>query len=106
MYLLLGADQRPKQNHEDVLLPCLLIYKNCVHWRKDLETDIEPQDYSSVDFSVSKQLGTLLRHGSLPREEDGAIEVWRLKDYLRNHYDTNQHWSGEQWKSTMAKEKI
>ena len=38
-------------------------------------TDIEPQDYSSIDYPVSKQLSTLLRHGHLPREEDGAIEL-------------------------------
>ena len=33
-------------------------------------TDIEPQDYSSIDYPVSKKLITLLRHGSLPREDD------------------------------------
>ena len=42
-------------------------------------TDIEPQEYPLSDFSVSKQLITLLRHGHLPREEDGAIEFWRYK---------------------------
>ena len=50
-------------------------------------TDIEPEDYSPVAYPVSKQLSTLLRHGDLPREEDGAIEFWRLKDYLRNHFE-------------------
>ena len=49
-------------------------------------TDIEPQDYSSIDYPVSKQLSTLLRHGNLPREGDGAIEFWRLNDYLPNHF--------------------
>ena len=39
--------------------------------------DIEPQDYSPTDYSVSKKLINLLRHGSLPREDDGAIEFWR-----------------------------
>ena len=39
------------------------------HW-----TDIEPENYSPVDHPVSKQLSTLLRHGNLPREDDGAIE--------------------------------
>ena len=34
---------------------------------------------------MSKQLSTLLRHGNLPREDDGAIEFWRLNDYLGNH---------------------
>ena len=36
-------------------------------------TDIEPQDYSSIDYPVSKQLSTLC-YGHLPREDDGAIE--------------------------------
>ena len=25
-------------------------------------------------------------HGSLPREDDGAIEFCRIKDYLQNHF--------------------
>ena len=55
-------------------------------------TDIEPQDYSSIDCPGSKQLSTL-RHGNLPREDDGAIKFWRLADYLRNHFEQSQHWS-------------
>ena len=66
-------------------------------------TDIDPQDYSPIDYPVSKQLSTLLYHGHLPREEDGAIEFWRCKDYLRNDFVHSQHWSDEKWKSIMAK---
>ena len=51
---------------------------------------------------MSKRLSTLLRHGDLPREEDGAIEFWRLKDHLRNEFVYSQHWSDEMWKSRMA----
>ena len=65
--------------------------------------DIEPQDYSPIDYPVSKQLITLLRHGDLPREDDGAIDFWRLQDHLRNHFVQSQHWSDEKWKSTVAK---
>ena len=65
-------------------------------------TDVESQDYSSIDYPVSKQLSTLLRHGHLPREDDGAIEFWRIKEYLRNDLERSQHWSDEKWKSTMA----
>ena len=64
-------------------------------------TDIEPQDYSPTDYSVSKKLINLLRHGSLPREDDGAIEFWRLNGYLQNHFVHSRHWS--KWKSIMAK---
>ena len=44
-------------------------------------TDIEPQDYSFPDYSLSKKLINLLRHGSLLRKDDGAIEFWRIKDF-------------------------
>ena len=66
-------------------------------------TDIEPQDYSPTDYSVSKKLVNLLRHGGVPREDDGAIEFCRIKDYLKNHFVHSRHWSDEKWKSTMAK---
>ena len=39
--------------------------------------DVEPGEYSISDHEVSKKLIHLLRHGSLPRENDGAIEFWR-----------------------------
>ena len=38
----------------------------------------------------------------LVREEDGAIEFWRKKDYLRNDFVHSQHWSDEKWKSKMV----
>ena len=66
-------------------------------------TDIEPQKYSLSDHSVSKKLINLLRHGSLPRGDDGAIEFWRIKDYLQNHFAHSRHCSDEKWKSIMAR---
>ena len=66
-------------------------------------TDIEPENYSSIAYPVSKQLSTLLRHGDPPREEDGAIEFFRLKDYLLHDFVHSQRWSDEMWKSTMAR---
>ena len=61
-------------------------------------TDIEPQEHSLSDYSVSKKLINLLCHGSLPREDDGAIEFWRIKDHLQNHFVFCHHWSDEKWK--------
>ena len=51
---------------------------------------------------MSKRLTILLRHGHLPREEDGAIELWRLKDDLRNRFEYSQHWSDDVRKGKMA----
>ena len=56
--------------------------------RERIWTDIVPGSQSNQAYPVAKRLKTLLRHGQLPREEDGAIEFWRLKDYLRNEFET------------------
>ena len=66
-------------------------------------TDIEPQDYSPTDYSVSKKLMNLLLHGSLPREDDGAVEFWRIRDYLQHNLLHSPHWSDKKWKSIMAR---
>ena len=50
--------------------------------------DIEPGAQFDQAYPVAKRLKTLLRHGELPREEDGALEFWRLKDDLRNKLRT------------------
>ena len=41
-------------------------------------TDIEPGTQFNLAYPVAKRLTTLLRHGHLPREDDGAIEFWRI----------------------------
>ena len=96
MYLLLRADQRLKQNHKDVLLPAHLqeLYLPV----KDLGLILSQK----IIRPVSKQLSTLLRHGNLPREDDGAIEFWRFKNDLRNEFEYSQHGSDEEWKNTKA----
>ena len=65
-------------------------------------TDVEPEEYSVSDFAVSKKLIHLLRHGRLPREDDGAIEFWRIKDDLQKCFLHCQHWSDDKWKNSMA----
>ena len=62
-------------------------------------TDVEPWKYS---LSVSKKPIHFLRHGSLPRDNDGAIEFWRIEDHLQNHFMFCHHWSEEKWKNSMA----
>ena len=66
-------------------------------------TDVEPGEYSISDYKVSKKLIRLLRHGSLPREDDGAIEFWRIKDNLQKHFLYCHHWSDEKLKKSMAR---
>ena len=57
--------------------------------------DIEPGVQFDQAYPVAKRLNTLLRHGELPREEDGAIESWRVKDDLQNKFEYFQNWSDD-----------
>ena len=48
--------------------------------------DIEPSEPSLAAYEVSKKVISLPRHNqTVQREEDGAIQFWRLKFRLRNH---------------------
>ena len=78
------------------------MFKDCTHSRKNMDWYWTRSSIRST-YPVSKRLNTLLRHGQLPREEDGAIAFWRLKDSLRKEFVHSQHWSDGMWKSTMAK---
>ena len=49
---------------------------------------------------MSKKLIYLLRHGSLPRDNDGAIEFWRIKDNLQTHFMYFHQWSDNKWKTS------
>ena len=65
-------------------------------------TDVEPGEYSISDYAVSKKLIHLLRHGRIQREDDGAIEFWRIKDDLQKYFLHCHHWSDDKWKKSMA----
>ena len=65
--------------------------------------DIEPGDSSLSAYEISKKVIHLLRHNqTVQREEDGAIQFWRIKFHLRNQFSQIQHWSDERWKACLA----
>ena len=66
-------------------------------------TDVGQGEYSISDYEVSKKFIHLLRHGSLRRDNDGAIEFWRIKDNLQKHFLYCHQWSDEKWKNSMAR---
>ena len=52
---------------------------------------------------MSKKLIHPLRNGyQVHREDDGAIEFWRIIDDLQKHFLYCPHWSDENWKKSMA----
>ena len=67
--------------------------------------DIEPSKPTFAADDVSKKVISLLRQNqTVQREEDGAIQIWRITFHLRNPSSQVQHWSDERWKSCLAAE--
>ena len=72
-----------------------------MHERKWI--DFEPSEPTRAAYDVSKKVISLLRHNqTVQREEDGAIQFWRIKFHLRKHSSQVQHWSDDRWKSCLA----
>ena len=72
-----------------------------MHERKWI--DIGPSEPTLAAYEVSKKVISLLRHNqTLQREDDGAIQFWRIKFHLRNHSSQVQHWSDDRWKACLA----
>ena len=63
----------------------------------------EPAEYSLSAYEVSKKVVNLLRHcQTIQREDDGAVQFWRIKFYLRNQFPQNQYWSDDLSKICLA----
>ena len=92
----LKAKAKPQQR-EPVDTPTVIP----MHERKWI--DIEPSEPTLAAYDVSKKVISLVRHNqTVQREEDGAIQFWRIKFHLRNQSSQVQHWSDERWKSCLA----
>ena len=85
------------QRREPVDLPSI-IPMNERKW-----IDIEPGDSSLSAYEISKKVINLLRHSqTVQREDDGAVQFWKIKNYLRNQFPQVQHWSDDRWISCLA----
>ena len=58
--------------------------------------DIEPSKQDPESYNLSKKVVNLLRHNQkLHREEDGAIQFYKIKFFLRDHHPQIQNWSDD-----------
>ena len=65
--------------------------------------DIEPSKQDLESYNVSKKVVNLLRHNQkLHREEDGAIQFYKIKFHLRDHHLPIQNWSDDRWIACLA----
>ena len=65
--------------------------------------DIEPSKQDLESYNLSKKVINLLRHNQkLHREEDGAIQFYKIKFHLRDHHPQIQNWSDDRWIACLA----
>ena len=65
--------------------------------------DIEPGNYSLSAYEVSKKVIHLLRHSQkVQREDDGAVQFWKIKEHLQSQFPQIPYWSDDRWKACSA----
>ena len=65
--------------------------------------DIEPSKQDLESYNLSKKVVNLLRHNQkLHREEDGAIQFYKIKFHLRDYPLQIQNWSDDRWIACLA----
>ena len=65
--------------------------------------DIETGNYSLSAYEVSKKVIHLLRHSQkVQREDDGAVQFWRIKEHLQSQFPQIPYWSDNRWKACLA----
>ena len=65
--------------------------------------DIEPSEQNLASYDLSKKVINLLRHNQkLHREEDGAIQFYKIKFHLRDHHSQIHNWSDDRWLACLA----
>ena len=54
-------------------------------------------------YEISKKVINLLRHSqTVQREDDGAVQFWKIKNFLQNQFPQIPYWSDDRWKACLA----
>ena len=65
--------------------------------------DVVPSKQDVDSYNLSKKVINLLRHNQkLHREQDGAIQFYKIKFHLREHHLPIQNWSDDRWLACLA----
>ena len=96
---LLQPDQRQKQNDKRRNLLSRQVSYQCT---KENGLTLSHRNQLSLHTTYRRKWSVFFDNQTVQREEDGAIQFYRIKFHLRNQYSQVQHWSDERWKSCLA----
>ena len=64
---------------------------------------VEPSKPDLESYNLSKKVINLLRHNQkLHREQDGAIQFYKIKFHLRDYHLPIQNWSDDRWLACLG----
>ena len=84
------------QRRESVDLPSI-IPMNARNW-----IDIEPGESSFSAYEISKKVINLRHSQTVQPEDDGAVQFWKIKNFLQNQFPQVPYWSDDRWKACLA----
>ena len=64
------------------------------YWTREL--------FSLFAYEVSKKVIHFLRHSQKVREDGGAVQFWKIKNYVRNQFSQSIYWSDDHWQACLA----
>ena len=96
MQVILQADQRPQQNHKNEILSAHP--QELYLLEKEFRPMLKQENIQSPIMKCRRNWFVW----SLPRDDDGAVEFWRIKDNLQTFFLYCHHLSDNKWKSSMA----
>ena len=64
--------------------------------------DIEPGESSFSAYEISKKVINLRHSQTVQREDDGAVEFWKIKNFLQNQFPQVPYWFDDRWKACLA----
>ena len=74
-----------------------------IPFTKRIWVDIVPSKQDFDSYKMSKRMVNLLRHNrDVDREQDGAVQFYKIKFHLRDHSLSTQNWSDNRWLACLA----
>ena len=85
------------QKREPVELP------STIPMNKESGLTLNQKNLLSLRTRSRRKSINLLRHcQTVQREDDGAVQFWRIKNFLQNQFPQIPYWSDDRWKACLA----
>ena len=93
------SDLRQKQNRNE---EHLLIYRASFRWVTESGLILNQENLLSLCTRSRRKSSIFFDTQTVQREDDGAVQLWKIKNFLPYQFPQVQHWSDDRWKACLA----